>query len=111
MPSDDTTTADPDSPLHKQRCSQRSIKMSAVLSQRLDDLCARLNRGGTLRGTIYRQDLVAALIALAPETVPELQKLVTDYEDMKVGHAVVGAAKGAKVIELRAAKPGRRGAG
>jgi hypothetical protein len=107
MPTDGTTT-NPDAPLHKQNRSQRSLKLSAVLSQRLDDLCAVLNRDGSLRGVIHRQDLLAALIALAPETVADLEHIITDYEGMKVRHALVGAEKGAKVIELRPTKPGRR---
>src|SRR5687768_15219497 len=99
---------DPDAPLHKQPGRQGSLKLAPVISQRLDELCALVNRDGNVRGTVYRQDLIAALIALAPETVADLEKLIEDYMTLKVRHALVGTAKDAKVIELRPAKPGRR---
>lgn len=101
-------TPDPDAPLHKQERRQGSLSLAPILSQRLDELCAMLNREGNVRGAVYRQDILAALIALAPETVPDLEKLIADYEALKVRDALVGPAKDAKVIELRPRKPGRR---
>ncbi|MGD0166916.1 MAG: hypothetical protein ABSC51_06460 [Gaiellaceae bacterium] len=77
------------------------------MSQRLDDLCAVLNRKGTV-GEIRRQLLVAALIARAPEDVDDLQKLIEEYRNRKVADALVGDDKAAQVIQLRAVKPGRR---
>jgi hypothetical protein len=84
------------------------MKLSAVLDQRLDELVALINRDGNLIGRIYRHDLIAALVALAPETVIELEKILDSYQNMAVRDALVGDAKNAKVIELRPARPGRR---
>lgn len=77
------------------------------MSQRLDDLCALLNTRGRV-GTIYRQDLVAALISLAPEALRDLETTIDNYRNLTVRDALVGDEKNAQVIELRPAKPGRR---
>lgn len=84
------------------------MKLSAVLDKRLDDLVAMLNREGNLVGRLYRHDLIAALIALAPETGDELEKMIGHYQAMTVRDALLGAEKDAQVIELRPARPGRR---
>lgn len=84
------------------------MKLARVLSDRLDKLCALLNHDGTLPGTIYRQDLLAALIALAPEDVADIEETMTKYYDLTTRDALVGAEKDADVIELRPMKPGRR---
>jgi len=84
------------------------MKLSAPLDKRLDDLVALLNREGNLTGHVYRHDLIAALIALAPEEATELERLMTNYADLQVRDALVGDAKNAKVIEFPAARPGRR---
>lgn len=99
---------DPDALVHKQDTSLRSSKMPLVISDRLDDLVRLLNDEGTLVSTVFRHDLLCALIAAAPESAADLEKLMADYGNMKVREAVVGAAKGAAVIELRPLKPGRR---
>jgi hypothetical protein len=103
-----TDAPEPDERLHKQPRAQRSTKLSAVLDARLDALVALLNREGNLIGRVYRHDLIAALIALAPEDLGELEKLMNSYIDLSVRDALVGDAKNAKVIELRAPRPGRR---
>jgi len=112
MPPDGKSTSegrtDLDAALHKQPGRSRNLGISDLLSERLDDLCALVNRDGTLPATIYRQDLVAALVALAPEDVEGLEKLLADYYALKVRDALVGAAKDAKIIQLRPRKPGRR---
>jgi hypothetical protein len=97
-----------DTPLHKQATTSRSVALPPVLSDRLDKLCALVNREGSLRGTIYRKDLLAALIALAPEDLGELEGLMRNYEGLRTRDALVGADKDATVIELRPPKPGRR---
>jgi hypothetical protein len=101
-------TVDPDAPLHKQPCSQRTVKLSGVLDERLDALVTLVNKDASLVGRLYRHDLISALIARAPETAEDLERLVTEYADMTVRDALIGDAKNAKVIELRPAKPGRR---
>jgi hypothetical protein len=93
--------------LHKQACRQRTFSFPVLVSDRLDDLCAVLNRKGTV-GDIRRQLLVAALIACAPEGIDDLQKLIEEYRNKKVADSLVGDAKAAQVIQLRAVKPGRR---
>lgn len=98
----------PDELLHKQQRRQVPFSLPILLSQRLDDLCAILNGDEGRVGTIYRQDLVAGLVALAPETLPDLERLITEYRDLKVRDALVGDGKLAEVIELRPTKPGRR---
>ena len=100
----------PDELLAKQPGRQRTFKIPDVLSDRLDKLCRLVTDGGTV-GTIQRQDLLAALIAEAPEAVADLDKLIDEYRDKVVRDALVGDEKGAKVIQLRPVKPGRRGAG
>ena len=97
----------PNELLHKQTKRQMTFSMPLLLSQRLDDLCKLLNEEGQT-GTIHRQDLVAALIGTAPEKLAELEKLIGDYRALKVRDGLVGAEKGARVIELRPVKPGRR---
>jgi hypothetical protein len=97
-----------DTPLHKQATTSRSVALAPVLSDRLDKLCALVNREGSLRGTIYRKDLVAALIALAPEDLGELEGLMENFVDLRTRDALVGDEKNADVVELRPAKPGRR---
>ena len=89
---------------HKQTPRLVPFSLPIVVSQRLDDLCAILNSDGTV-GTIYRKDLVAALIALAPEDLDALETAIQDYRKLKVRDLLVG---GAKVFELREVKPGRR---
>src|SRR5437879_5760189 len=97
----------PDELLHKQPKRQVTFSMPLLISERADDLCAVLNRDGTV-GTIYRQELVAALVGLAPEKVDDLETLINDYRALKVRDARLGAEKKAQVIELRDVKPGRR---
>jgi hypothetical protein len=99
---------DPKALLHKQERRQVPFKIPILVSQRADDLVALLNSDEVKLGPIFRQDLVAALIALAPEDAASLEKLVEDYRTLKVRDALVGEAKDAQVIELRPAKPGRR---
>lgn len=85
------------------------MKLSAVLDRRLDDLVALVNRDGNLPGgRIYRHDLLAVLIALAPETAPELEALITLYFGLRVRDGLVGEDKKSNVIALRPPKPGRR---
>lgn len=94
--------------LHKQTGRQRTFKIPDLVSDRLDDLCAVLNGDEGTTGKIQRQDLLAALVAVAPEELRSLEKLIDEYRNAKVRDALVGDAKGADVIELRAVKPGRR---
>ena len=101
-------TAKPDALLHKQQQRPVPFSMPILVSQRLDALCAVLNGDEGTSGVVYRNDPVAALIACAPETLADLEKLVDDYRDMTVREGLVGDEKLAKVIELRPAKPGRR---
>jgi hypothetical protein len=101
------THPDPDAPLHKEPKRQVTFSMPLLVSERADDLCQIIDSEGTV-GTVYRQELVAALIALAPEDIRDLEKLVNDYRQLKVRQTRVGSEKDAKVIELRVVKPGRR---
>jgi hypothetical protein len=84
------------------------MKLSAALDKRLDDLVSLVNDEGNLVGHVYRHDLIAALVAFAPEESSELEKLMTEYAEMTVRDALVGDAKNAKVIEFPSARPGRR---
>ncbi len=103
-----TDAPKPSDLLHKQERRQVPFSIPILVSQRLDDLCAVLNGPHGTQGQIYRQDLVAALITRAPETLADLQAIIDDYRAALVRDALVGDAKGAEVIELRPAKPGRR---
>jgi hypothetical protein len=94
--------------LNKEPREQRSMKLSCVLSDRLDELVQLVNRDCNLPSRVYRHDLLAVLIARAPESVAEWTTLYDDYMEMKNRDAQVGDAKNANVIELRAVKPGRR---
>ena len=102
-------TPNPDDPLDKSQARQRTLKFPDVLSERLDKLCHLLTTKGK-HGVIERKDLVAALIAAAPEELDDLNDLIAEYREKKVRDALVGAEKDAKVIEFRPVKPGRRGA-
>ena len=99
---------DPTARLHKQERRPVPFSIPRIVSQRLDDLCALINDEGNLIGRVYRNDLVAALIALAPETATGLEQLLDDYTNLHVRDAQVGGTKDAEVIELRPIKPGRR---
>lgn len=103
-------TPKPDALLHKQQRRQVPFSIPILVSQRIDDLCALMNGEEGRLGTIYRQDLVAALVSLAPEDLRPLEELIDNYRDLKVRDALVGDAKNADVIELRPVKPGRRSA-
>lgn len=103
-----TDPPDPGALLHKQEKRQVPFAVPILVSQRVDDLCAILNGPTGTQGQIYRQDLVAALITRAPETLEELECIISDYRAALVRDALVGEAKSAEVIELRPAKPGRR---
>ena len=94
--------------LNKEPREQRSMKLSCVLSDRLDDLVQLVNRDCNLPSRVYRHDLLAVLVARAPESAQEWTALYDEYLAMKNRDAQVGEAKNAKVIELRPAKPGRR---
>lgn len=98
----------PSDPLHKQPLRSRSFAIPDVISDRIDALCALVNKDGDLRGTVHRQDLLSALVAFAPEDLATLEKILQDFQGLKVRDALVGDAKNAKVIELRPTKPGRR---
>lgn len=93
--------------VHKQPGRQRTFKIPDLISDRLDDLCHVLNEDGAV-GEIRRQNLIAALVALAPEDVEALEKLINTYRNKTVGESLVGKKKGAEVIELREVVPGRR---
>jgi hypothetical protein len=84
------------------------MKLSCVLSDRLDALVQLVNHDCNLPSRVYRHDLLAVLIARAPESATEWTALYDEYLEMKNRDAQVGEAKNAKVIELRAIKPGRR---
>jgi hypothetical protein len=84
------------------------MKLSAVLSKRLDELVKVVNLECNLPARVYRHDLLAVLIARAPETEADWTKLYDEYLEMTNADAMVGKEKGAKVIELRPAKAGRR---
>lgn len=105
MASDDI---DPDAPLAKQPYRSRQVLMPDAVSDRLDELCRVVNAEGSLTGTVHRKHLGSALIALAPEDPAALQRLLAEYQDMKVRDAQVAAGKDAKVVKLRAVRPGRR---
>jgi hypothetical protein len=96
--------------LNKEPRDQRSLKLSAVLSRRLDDLVTLVNQDCNLDARVYRHDLLAALIARAPETAEDWTALYAHYMGMKNRDAMVGDAKKENVIELRPTVPGRRGA-
>jgi hypothetical protein len=102
-----TDPPNPNDLLHKEPKRQTTFSLPLLVSERADDLCSVLNAEGKV-GTIYRQELVAALIGLASEDVGDLEEIISDYRNLKVRDARVGSDKGANVIELRPVKPGRR---
>jgi hypothetical protein len=101
-------SANADELLHKQVRRQVPFSIPRVLSDRVDNLCAILNGDEGKVGPIYRHELVAALVAHAPESLRDLEKLINDYRGLRVRSAAVGDDKKSNVIELRPIKPGRR---
>jgi hypothetical protein len=102
------TPLDLDALLHKQERRQVPFAIPRVLSDRLDKLCAVLNGPEGQVGVIYRHELVAALLAHAPERLADLEKLIADYRSLRVREALVGDERQSNVVELRPVKPGRR---
>jgi hypothetical protein len=101
------SSADADGLLHKQERRQVPFAIPRVLSDRLDKLCALVNEQGTV-GTVFRYELLSALLVEAPESVRELERLIGEYRKLTVRAAAVGDEKNANVIDLHPVKPGRR---
>jgi hypothetical protein len=81
---------------------QTNVRWPVPVDQRLNELLALLNAAGI---DTTRSQLLAALVAMAPTELVDLQQLLQDYTEKSAG-AVVLQSRGP--IEVPARRPGRR---
>jgi hypothetical protein len=80
-----------------------TVSWNAAVDRRLDQLVARA------RGTEpERSDLLAALVAMAPEDGAKLDQMVMRWRRSLVGEVVLDLPKNRNVVSLPTPKPGRR---
>lgn len=82
-----------------------SIAWPFPIDRRLDQLVDLANQAGA---NTRRNELAAALLAVAPINGDSLLQLVVDYRQRRVREVVLGVSETAQVIELRRYPPGRR---
>jgi hypothetical protein len=81
---------------------QTNVRWPVPIDQRLNELLDLLNAAGM---DCTRSQLLAALVAMAPANLSELQRLLQDYGETSAGAVVLQARGG---IEVPARRPGRR---
>lgn len=99
----DTPTINPDAGIESCPKVQTNVRWPAPVDERLNELVDELE--AVSAGSTSRSRLLAALVAQAPSSGPELEELVKGYGRLTAGDV---ALQGAGHIERRVRKPGRR---
>lgn len=99
----DTQTISPDAHIESCPKVQTNIRWPAPVDLHLNELVDELE--AATAGVITRSQLLAALVARAPNSGPDLEQMMRDYRNLTAGDVVLHAAGG---IEHPVRRPGRR---
>jgi hypothetical protein len=100
---EDPDVATPDQLARNAHRRKATVIWSAAVDRRLDQL---VERARTTEPD--RSDLLAALVAAAPEDSRKLDKLVAAWRERKVREVVLNVADDAAAVQLPRHGPGRR---
>lgn len=84
---------------------QAGVSWPFPVDRRLDQLVELANRVGA---NVRRSELVAAIVAAAPDDPEKLLRIILDWRTRHVRDVVIGVDDAAKVVKIARFPPGRR---
>ncbi|QQW33523.1 hypothetical protein [Mycobacterium marinum] len=84
---------------------QSGVSWPFPVDRRLDQLVEVANAAGA---NVNRSELVAAIVAAAPDDPEQLLRMALDWRRCQVRDVVIGIGDAAKVVEIPRFRPGRR---